>query len=80
VRSRLLHLSPWCEMIGRFRGLSMDDQRVYVKIDGTILAFALGSKEAEVILEKLGGCSPETRVGVLKSDVASNPLLVRVIG
>jgi len=74
-----LHLALWCEIVGPLEGLHVDDYHVYVKIGDKMLPFTKGSKEAEIILEKLSQCPSGTKIGVLKTDISENPLLVLVI-
>jgi len=70
---RSIRLPLWSKAIGTFVRCFRDYHFVCLKINNTLLAFAKESKEAEVILKKLGQCPSGTKIGVLKSDIPENP-------
>jgi len=72
------YLEPWMELVGSLRELSHDDKFTYIKIGDAVLSFINGSQEAELLTQKLHKCVGE-RVGILKTDLSDNPLLLRLI-
>ena len=73
-----IHLSPWTELYGKLYGIFHDNHLIHVRIGYWMLSFPNGSGEAELLRHKLPKLVGR-KVGILKTDLPSNPLLVRVI-
>jgi len=74
----LIHLAPWCEVIGTYGGLYEDDDYLYVKVRGEIVQFAKDSRAAEIARNTLKGLMGR-KVGILRTDEPAKPILIRII-
>lgn len=72
-----IHLKHWHEAVDRFLGLDRDDHWLMVRMGCGHLAFPIDSKEAEVLGKLLKDELIGQRIGILRTDLASKPIVVR---
>lgn len=77
-------LQAWSECVTRFLGLNIGESEASVELscgsEHIILRFPAGSLESERLRRELSSCKPGTKIGILKTDEASKPLLIRLLG
>lgn len=73
-----IHLRLWMELTGKLCGISRDEHFTHVRIEHWMLSFPNGSEEADLLRQKLAKAVGK-KIGVLRTDLPDNPLLVRVI-
>lgn len=76
-------LKPWQEVVGNLELTSLEDDSFIVQLGTKAvpirLAFGKGSPEGKQIRDLLANCSPGCRIGLLRTDLGSTPILLRRI-
>jgi len=81
MQGERVHLGAWMEVVGKLCGVSTDDRFTYIKIGDKLLSFPKHSTGAEIIEDELGdGRLIGRKIGVLRTDDPSRPLLIRIEG
>lgn len=78
------HVDRWSELVGRFVRLEIGKSQVSVVLScgvgHIILSFPTESSESETLQRELSSVKPGIKVGLLRTDDMSRPLLVRLVG
>ena len=77
-RSNHIYLRPWNEAVDIFLGLDKDGHLLMVMMGCGHLAFPIDSKEAEVLGKVLKDELIGQRIGILRTDIDSKPIVVRL--
>lgn len=76
-------LKPWQEVVGNLELTSLEENSFIVQLGTRAvpirLAFGRSSPEGNQIREFLAKCSPGCRIGFLRTDLDSTPILLRRI-
>jgi len=76
-------LKLWQEVVGNLELASLEEDSFIVQLGTRAvpirLAFGKGSPEGKQIRELLADCSPHRRIGLLRTDLDSAPILLRRI-
>lgn len=73
-----IHLPYWTELVGEFRGVSVDHQFTYVKFGRKTLALRNDSLD-KFVEQKLASIKIGSRIAFLATDLPEHPYLVRKI-
>ena len=78
---RAVFLNPWEEANGLLHGIdrSVDDYWLQVKMDIGTLFFPADSKEAQILTRNLKNLINH-RIGILKTDLDEQPVVVKIKG
>ena len=74
-----IQLALWSELIGTYKGFSIDGHSVHVRIDDNVVSFVIGSEEASLLQQILSDNMMGRKIGILKTDLIDRPLLIRLI-
>jgi len=84
IKHREIRLMPWSECVGTLLGLEIGESKVSVVLSlGTRhvkLSFPKESMESRTLQRDLSSCKPGTKIALMKTNEASRPLLVRLVG
>lgn len=73
-------LKKWEEIVGSFQGIDRDDGCLNIHIDGfPPLSYPLDSIESSILKEELEDVKSGTKVGILRTDIKEEPLVVRLV-
>jgi len=79
----MILLKPWQEVVGNLELTSLEEHSFIVQLGTEAvpirLAFGKGSPEGKQIRELLANYSPGCRIGLLRTDLDSTPILLRRI-
>lgn len=82
--NREKYLPAWSECVGSFLSLEIGESRVSVVLscgaEHVILSFPTESLESQTLQRELSSCKLGTRIALIKTNEASRPLLVRLVG
>ena len=78
TRSDQIYLRHWHEAVDIFLGLDRDGHWLMVRMGCGHLAFPIDSKESEVLGKVLKDELIGQRIGILRTDLDSKPIVVRV--
>ena len=79
VQDKDFNLRPWAEIVGQFTGLLTEGGYVYCQIGGKTLAFPTDSAIAKYLRERLDDDFIGRTIGILRTDLADQPILVRLV-
>lgn len=78
-----IRLDFYEEIIGDYKWLDQENKllriHISVKDSDRFLEYPIESKEAQILLEELEDVQPGTKIGVLRTDVESHPIFIRII-
>lgn len=74
-----IRLKPYEEATGRFQGLKKDEYILSILFGGFEIAFRVDSSEAAIIEQNLATTPVGERIGILSTDLADKPVLIRII-
>lgn len=72
-------LAPFSEIVGTYNGLVIKDHFTHVKINGYVISFPNGTKEATLLQQFFNENMVGRKIGVLRTDLLDKPLLIRLI-
>lgn len=73
------HLTPWSEVVVIYNGLVIEEHFTRVKINGNMISFPNGSKEATLLQQFLKENMVGRNIGILRTDLPDKPHLIRLI-
>jgi len=77
--SEEVHLEPWVEITGVLRSIETKKAFLHLEIADTVLSFEIESKEASCAQERINRNLIGRKIGILRTDIAEKPLVVRLI-
>ncbi len=73
-------LKKWEEIVGRFQEINQDNWCLNIHIDGfSPLSYPLDSIESSILKEELEDVESGTKIGILRTDIKEEPLVVRIV-
>jgi len=82
IERKEIRLMPYSECVGTLFDLQIGELDVSVVLscgsEHIVLRFSTESLESHTLRE-LSSCEPGTKIGLIKTDEASRPLLIRII-
>lgn len=74
-------LGFWEECVGKFMGMDVNSQNIVVHVQVNSKTFDLDFdiSTLEVLRNALGNCENGKRIGILRTDVLEEPVLVRFL-
>jgi len=72
-------LPPWSEMVGVYDGIIIEEDFTHVKINGKVISFKNGTKEATLLQQYLNEKMIGRKIRILRTDLPDKPILIRLI-